>query len=135
MNKKVVVEIFYAGKNFSAHVPILPGCVSTGDTPEEMKNNIRDAIAFHVQSSLEDGDLIPAIFKTKYELVFKFDAKSLLNYYKGIFTNAAFERITGINQKQIQHYSTGHRNPRPAQVKRIEQALHSLGAELMDIEL
>jgi predicted RNase H-like HicB family nuclease len=135
MNKKVVVEIFYAGKNFSAHVPILPGCVSTGDTPEEMKNNIREAIVFHVQSSLEDGDPIPAVFKANYELVFKFDTQSLLNYYKGIFTNAAFERITGINQKQIQHYASGHRKPREEQVKKIEKALHNLGSELMSVEL
>jgi hypothetical protein len=37
--KKNIVEIFFAGKNFSAHVPLLPGCVSTGRTPDEIKNN------------------------------------------------------------------------------------------------
>jgi hypothetical protein len=58
-----------------------------------------------------------------------------LDYYKGIFTNAALERITGINQKQIQHYASGLKKPRPAQVKKIESALHNLGAELMSVEL
>jgi hypothetical protein len=50
--------------------------------------------------------------------------ESLFNYYKGIFTNAAPKRITGINQKQLQHYATGHRKPREAQVKKIQTALH-----------
>src|SRR6185312_11746305 len=135
MNNKVLVEISYSGRNFCAHAPILPGCVSTGDTPEDIKKNIKEAIDWHVKSSLEDGDPIAPVFKRNYQLIYKFDAKSLLNYYKGIFTNAAFERITGINQKQIQHYATGHRKPRPAQTKKIEQALHALGSELMAIEL
>ncbi|MFW1443084.1 hypothetical protein ACEV7Z_24150, partial [Vibrio parahaemolyticus] len=63
------------------------------------------------------------------------DTQSLLAYYNGIFTKAGLERITGINQKQIQHYSTGHRKPRPAQVKKIKNALHELGEELLAIDL
>ena len=42
--KKNIVEIFFAGKNFSAHVPLLPGCVSTGRTPDDIKAKIQDAI-------------------------------------------------------------------------------------------
>lgn len=135
MENKVIVEISYSGRNFGAHIPLLPGCVATGENPEVIRKNIKDAIKFHVESALEDGDEIPALFKNNYELAYKFDAESVLNYYKGIFTNAAFERITGINQKQIQHYSTGHRKPRMAQVKKIEIALHKLGSELLAVEL
>src|SRR5580765_4633934 len=47
-----------------------------------------------------------------FELIYKYDMESLLNYYKGIFSNASLERLTGINQRQLQHYSTGHRKPR-----------------------
>jgi predicted RNase H-like HicB family nuclease len=133
--KKNIVEISFTGNNFSAHVPLLPGCVSTGDTPSEIKANIKEAIEFHLKGMKEDGDILPKSFIGNYELVFKFDTQSLLNYYKGIFTNAAFERITGINQKQIQHYASGHRKPREEQVKKIEKALHNLGSELMSVEL
>ena len=133
--KKNSVEIFFTGNNFSAHVPLLRGCVSTGDTTSEIKKNIEEAIEFHLKGMREDGDIIPKSFIGKYELVFKFDTQSLLNYYKGIFTNAAFERITGINQKQIQHYASGHRKPRKEQVKKIEKALHNLGRELISVEL
>jgi predicted RNase H-like HicB family nuclease len=135
MENTVTVEISYSGRNFGAYVPILPGCVATGANPVEVKQNITDAIAFHVKGSLQDGDDIPGIFKKEYHFIYKFDAKSLLNYYKGIFTNSALERVTGINQKQLQHYSTGLRKPRPAQTRKIQIALHKLGNELIAVEL
>jgi len=77
----------------------------------------------------------PKFLEKEYRLVFKFDSESLFAYYKGIFTNAALERITGINQKQLQHYATGHRKPRVTQAKKIQKALHQLGNELLGIEL
>ncbi|MCF8370560.1 MAG: hypothetical protein K9H64_02985 [Bacteroidales bacterium] len=44
----------------------------------------------------------------------------------GILSNSALERLTGINQKQMQHYASGLRKPREAQRqknnKRIGQA-------------
>ena len=54
----------------------------------------------------------------------------MLQFYAGIFTKAGLERITGINQKQLWHYASGTRNPRPEQVLKIETALHKLGEEL-----
>ena len=51
------------------------------------------------------------------------------------FTKAGLERITGINQKQLWHYASGTRNPRPEQSIKIESALHRLGEELIAINL
>jgi predicted RNase H-like HicB family nuclease len=134
-NNKVIVEIRHSGNNFGAFVPLLPGCVATGNSPEMIMKNIKDAIEFHLESSIEDGDFIEELFKTDYQIVYKFDAVSLLIYYKGIFTNSALEKITGINQRQLQHYSTGLRKPRIEQRAKIEKALHKLGNELLAVEL
>lgn len=134
-NKKVVVEISFTGNNFCAYIPQLPGCVATGETPEEIKQNIAEAVAFHVEGSLKDRDPLPKIFKGTYRLTYKFDAQSLLKYYKGTFTNAAMERLTGINQGQLSHYLNGIKKPRTTQVKKIQTALHKLGQELVDVEL
>jgi predicted RNase H-like HicB family nuclease len=41
--------------NYSAYVPDLPGCVSVGDTLDEVKSEIREAIAFHLDGMREDG--------------------------------------------------------------------------------
>jgi predicted RNase H-like HicB family nuclease len=133
--KTNIVEIFYAGKNFSAHVPKLPGCISTGNTPDEIKTNIHDAIVFHLAGIKEDGEKPPVSFRGKYELVFKFDAQSLLKYYKNVITGSALEKYSGINQKQLNHYANLHRKPRVEQLKKIQLAFHNLGKELMAVEL
>lgn len=48
-----------AGANYSAYVPDLPGCISTGGTVEETKRNIQEAIAMHLEAMREDGEPIP----------------------------------------------------------------------------
>ena len=45
--------------NYSAYVPDLPGCVSTGQTREEVMRNIREAIVFHIEGMREDGLSVP----------------------------------------------------------------------------
>ena len=133
--KKVIVEIYFTGNNYCAHAPILLGCVATGGNLEEIKRNIRDAIEFHVESSLIDNDPIPEVFKSDYELEFKLSTEALLNAYSDIFTKAALSRITGINERQLWHYASGLRKPRPKQRKRIEDGLHRLGAELLTLSV
>ena len=131
--EKVLIDIYYTGNNYCAHAPILLGCVTTGTTLPDIKKNIREAIEFHVASSLEDGDNIPEVFTGEYELEFKLSTEALLNAYSDVFTKAALSRITGINQRQLWHYASGMRKPRPAQRKRIEDGLHNLGKELLNI--
>jgi predicted RNase H-like HicB family nuclease len=53
MRYAVVVE--RAGGNYSAYVPDLPGCIATGDTPEDTEKEIRAAIRLHIDGMIEDG--------------------------------------------------------------------------------
>ncbi|MGV0104032.1 HicB family protein [Nostoc sp. DSM 114160] len=54
-----VVVIEKAEGNYSAYVPDLPGCVAVGETLEEVKQMIAEAIEFHIEEMLEDGLPIP----------------------------------------------------------------------------
>jgi predicted RNase H-like HicB family nuclease len=56
---KYAVVIEKAEGNYSAYVPDLPGCVATGVTVEEVENEIREAIAFHIEGMREDGITVP----------------------------------------------------------------------------
>jgi len=128
---KIIIE---KGKDhYGAYAEHVEGIYGGGDTPQEAKQSIVDAI--ELLKKYNKPEHIPAILKTKYKLIYKFDTESLLKYYKGIFTKAGLERITGINQRQIQHYSSGLKKPRVAQAKKIESALHKLGNELLAVEL
>jgi predicted RNase H-like HicB family nuclease len=45
--------------NWGAIVPDLPGCVSIGDTLEEVQDNVKEAIALYLEVLAERGDKIP----------------------------------------------------------------------------
>jgi predicted RNase H-like HicB family nuclease len=53
----VVIE--RAGPNFSVYVPDLPGCVATGRTRKQVERRIREAIRFHIDGLVEDGQAVP----------------------------------------------------------------------------
>jgi predicted RNase H-like HicB family nuclease len=57
MRYAVVIE--RAEGNYSAYVPDLPGCVATGFTLEEVEQEIREAVAFHIEGMKEDGLPVP----------------------------------------------------------------------------
>jgi predicted RNase H-like HicB family nuclease len=57
--KRFAVVIEKTGTGFSAYVPDLPGCISTGGSVEETERNIREAIAFHIDGMRQDGEEIP----------------------------------------------------------------------------
>ena len=44
---------------WGAYVPDVPGCVSVGDTWEEMLEMIDEALTFHIEGTFEDGDPLP----------------------------------------------------------------------------
>ena len=85
-----------------AYAENLAGVSGGGDTVEEAKKEALNAL--ELQKELGN------IANREYEIRYKYDAESLLQYYKGILNNPAIERITGINQKLIHQYSTGKKS-------------------------
>ncbi len=44
---------------YTVMVPLLPGCISEGDTREEALVNIKEAIELYIESLQADGEPIP----------------------------------------------------------------------------
>ena len=44
---------------YAAYLPDLPGCAAAGDTIEETRDLIAEAVASHLELMAEDGDPIP----------------------------------------------------------------------------
>ncbi len=57
MRYAIVIE--KGSENYSAYVPDLPGCVSTGSTVSEAEDNIKEAILFHIDGLIEDSLTVP----------------------------------------------------------------------------
>ena len=60
-----IVKLTYAvvfeqvPSNYSAYAPDVPGCVGTGVTWDETLAMIREALTFHIEALIEDGDPVP----------------------------------------------------------------------------
>ncbi len=61
-------------EGFHGFVPLLPGVHTVGDTVEQTKQNLREAILVHVEGLLKDGEEIPQEGKV-LELVETFSSK------------------------------------------------------------
>jgi predicted RNase H-like HicB family nuclease len=59
MNHYVVLFEINAQGHFGAWVPDLPGCISFGDTIEEAKRNIKEAIELHIEGLKAENLPVP----------------------------------------------------------------------------
>jgi len=56
---KYMVVISRTRTGYSAHCPDIAGCAAVGSTVEEVVSNMKDAIEFHFEGMIEDGDPLP----------------------------------------------------------------------------
>ncbi len=56
---KFPIVIEPTGTGYSAYVIDMDGCIATGATLEEIRENIQGAVQMHVEGMREDGDPIP----------------------------------------------------------------------------
>ena len=59
MKLSYVVVYEQTPNNYCAYAPDVPGCVSTGKTWEEMQEMIREALTFHIETMVEQGEMAP----------------------------------------------------------------------------
>jgi hypothetical protein len=98
-------------------------------------NTARDAIEDFHASYEQEREMCRKEGREAPELAFdvQYDVSSFLDYYAGILSKSGLEKITGINQKQMWHYSAGVRVPRPQTVRKIQERLHSFAEELRQV--
>lgn len=124
---EVIVKIGASKDHLGAYAENLEGVTAGGNTVQEVKKEIEEAIALQIE--------LGNIENKEYQLVYQYDTQSFLKYYGKIFTMPALERLTGINQKQLHHYIMGKSEPRESTKQKITTALHQLGQELIAFKL
>lgn len=128
--KKITATLEWTQDGYGAWINELPSVFSFGETVEQAKVELRNAIDLYFQ-----GEKQPQWYKDGYEIEIKFDVAALINYYQHIFTKRALSKITGINESLLSQYASGLKKPRRQQRERIEKGLHSLSRELGTISL
>lgn len=131
---KVNVIIEKSDDGFWVTVEDLPGCYSFGKTITEALANTREAISDHVAGLTEKGDKIPELFLKKYEFKVKYDLQALFSSYR-IINKTALAEYVGINASLLRQYAKGLAFASEKQREKIENALHRIGEELLQVNL
>jgi len=126
----LIIKVGVSSDHFGAFAENCPGVYGAGNTVHEAKENVLEGLNLFIE---QNENNLPDILKDGYSIEYKFDVPSFLSYYSGIFTKSALEKITGINQKQLFHYVSGHRNPSEKTIKKIENSIRNFSSELNQI--
>lgn len=117
--------------SYIAYSNNVPGIVAigTGDTVSEAKDDFMNTLDELAEDMTEEekSEKITAP-------VFHFDLSSLFEYYK-VINVSAFARMFGMNDTLLRQYKKGNTYVSDAQVARIEDNIHKLGAELASLKL
>lgn len=133
---KIIITVAKTPQGYSASCGLLEGWfVTVTGSFDDLRQEVISSIDFYISCAQKDEDSYPSIFDGDYELEYKFNIESLLYCYEKVFTRAALERITGINQKQLSHYACGRSKPRKKTAEKIINALHKLGRELSAVSI
>lgn len=108
--------------------------VATNKTLEGLKSEFTDALRFHIEGCVADGDNIPQyLVDGDYKLEFVLDVPAILRNAESFTTLTAISRVTGINKNQLSHYATGEKKPRPDKREKIVAGLHIIGRRALAI--
>ena len=118
---------------FGAFSENCEGIYAAGDTIEATKADVYEAIRL-IKKNLPE-ERWPGQIRGEFEIEWKFDVPSFLEYYGGIMSLAGMERLTGINQKQLSNYLNHRAVPRKKQADRIITGMHKFARELLSITL
>ena len=131
--RKINVLVDWCEANYAASVigDEFDGVVLITDKSlKRLKEKFQEALDFHVEGIVAGGDSVPSALQGDYELEFDLTTQALLRSVEDKVSLTAIHKATGINVKQLSHYTTGERSPRPAQRERIINGIHSIAAEL-----
>ncbi|MCL2041885.1 MAG: DNA-binding protein [Bacteroidales bacterium] len=128
---KVIVECGKDGR-YSAFMDCYDydfGLSGFGNTAKEAIADFYECVEEERAMCEKDGKTMPLL-----EFDIQYDVTSFLDYYAGILSKSGLEKITGINQKQLWHYSSGRRKPTRQTTLRIQDNLHRFAENLIGVQ-
>jgi len=130
---KITMIIEKSKDYFDGYSENCDGIYAAGDSIEAVKSDTYEAIRL-IKKNLPE-ERWPEQIKGNFEIEWKLDIPSFLEYYSGYMSLAGMERATGINQKQLSNYLNHRAVPRRKQADRIRIGIHNFAKELLSITL
>jgi len=130
---KVAVMVRPNKDGWWAEITSLPGCFSHGESLDELKVNIREAIDLHLESMLEDDDKVAdELIRGEYEPDLHINIQDLFEHFP-VTVKGVSERA-GMNRALLNQYVRGEKTMSEKQALRISDALHRIGTELTQLQ-
>ena len=130
MKVKVIVERG-SDNRYSAYMDyddLNFGLAGFGKSAKEAIQDFYESYNEEKEMCLKEGKEFPEL-----EFDIQYDVSSFLDYFSGVLSKSGLETITGINQKQLWHYSSGLRKPRQSTVVHIQNSLHAFADEIKQV--
>ena len=131
--EKIIMMIGASKDMLGAYSENCDGIYAAGDTIEDVQADTYRAID-GIKRNLPE-DRWPEQIKGEFEIEWKFDVPSFLEYFGSIMSLSGMERLTGINQKQLSNYLNHRAVPRKKQADRIITGMHRFAREILSITL
>lgn len=99
-----------------------------------------DTVALAIKDFLVSGEEMKELYEEEgkeypeLECTYKYDLSSFLEYYSNKLGYASLERITGVNQRQLNQYVQGYRNPSAKTTQKIENGLKAFANEISQVQ-
>lgn len=131
--KTINVIVEWSDKNFCGGYgdKELGVVLATGATLEDFKHDFEEALDFHLEGMTEHGDAPEWAKEGSFEIVYEMEFSAVLRQAAQYTTMAAVSRVSGINQKLLEHYASSRKRPRQKQQEKIRQALRKIGTEIL----
>ena len=103
---RLVINVDWVPNNFGASpADVRLACVATGHTLEVVEANIIEAIKFHLEGMMKDGEIIPEEYLGEWSPEFKLSTRAQLKYLDNYITRRALSKETGIAEQQLDRKS------------------------------
>jgi len=133
--KKVTATVEASSTGFGVFSDKLPGITGYGDTIEKAKEDIKDAIKDILEMHEEQGTKAPAYLNNgNLDFMYKYDIASIFSHF-GMLDATNFARKINLNPSLMRQYKSGLTVASDKQKKKIEEGLHQLGQELLNVHL
>ena len=108
----------------------MPGCVTVGASLSEIKKNMKEGVALHLEGMIEEKEAIPKGLSGNYKMEIQLDVHQLFTYFKELNASAIAKRIK-MNDSLLRQYIIGKKNPSEKQSLKILSGVREFGRDLM----
>lgn len=111
------------------------GFTGRGETVEAAIAELKGGIDFYVETAKEQGHRYKDYLDGDFEVELEYDAVSMLKYAREYIKDTKLAELTGIPAAQLGRYANDKAKPRPAQQRKIIEALHKFATPFYAITL